>query len=140
MDLERVREFLLRLPAVTETMQWGAKLVFRVGDKAIGGKMFAVADLDGTDKVVLSFAAGPEQFAALLERQGVLPAPYLARAHWVALERWNALEPAELMELLARARDLTHGKLPRRTREILADPGWRRPKTVMRKSAGTGVP
>ena len=36
------REFLLQLPHVVETMQWGANLVFWVGDKAIGGKMFAL--------------------------------------------------------------------------------------------------
>ena len=42
MDAERLREYLLRLPNVVETMQWGANLVFWVGDKAIGGKMFAV--------------------------------------------------------------------------------------------------
>ena len=41
MDAERVREYLLQLPHVVETMQWGANLVFWVGDKAIGGKMFA---------------------------------------------------------------------------------------------------
>ena len=46
MDAERVREFLLQLPHVVETMQWGANLVFWVGDKAIGGKMFAVLNLD----------------------------------------------------------------------------------------------
>jgi hypothetical protein len=28
MDAERVREYLLRLPHVVETMQWGANLVF----------------------------------------------------------------------------------------------------------------
>jgi hypothetical protein len=37
MDVERLREYLLRLPHVVETMQWGANLVFWVGDKAIGG-------------------------------------------------------------------------------------------------------
>src|ERR1035437_9571719 len=46
MDAERLRAYLLTLPHVVETMQWGANLVFWVGDKAIGGKMFAVIDLD----------------------------------------------------------------------------------------------
>lgn len=38
MDVERIRGFLLELPHVVETMQWGANLVFWVGDKAIGEK------------------------------------------------------------------------------------------------------
>ena len=35
MDSERLRAYLLTLPHVVETMQWGANLVFWVGDKAI---------------------------------------------------------------------------------------------------------
>ena len=44
MDAERLREYVLSLPHVVETMQWGANLVYWVGDKAIGGKMFALAE------------------------------------------------------------------------------------------------
>ena len=46
-DAERIRAYLLTLPHAVETMQWGANLVFWVGDKAIGGKMFALVNLDG---------------------------------------------------------------------------------------------
>src|SRR5437868_9206071 len=91
MDSESTRAFLLGLPFVEETLQWGNNLLFWVGDKAIGGKMFAVLNLDADSNGVLSFAAGPEGAAELLEIDGIFPAPYLARAHWVALERWNAL-------------------------------------------------
>ncbi len=87
MDAERVRTFCLGLPHAAETLQWGANLVFRVGDKSAGGKMFALVNLDGLGGPVISFCAGPEGYAELLEREGVVPAPYLARAHWVALER-----------------------------------------------------
>ena len=38
--------FLLTLPHTVETRQWGNNLVFWVGDKAIGGKMFALINLD----------------------------------------------------------------------------------------------
>ena len=86
LDAERLREYVLSLPHVVETMQWGANLVYWVGDKAIGGKMFALSNLDEDHKGVLSFAAGPERYAELLETDGVFPAPYLARAHWVAIE------------------------------------------------------
>lgn len=119
MDAEHVREFLLKLPHVKETLQWGNNLVFWVGDKTIGGKMFALTDLDGGGKGVIAFAAGPERFVDLVEQEGVIPAPYLARAHWVALESWDAVRPRELEELLANARDLVFAKLPKRTQEIL---------------------
>jgi predicted DNA-binding protein (MmcQ/YjbR family) len=122
MDAERVREYLLRLPHVVETMQWGANLVFWVGDKAIGGKMFALLNLDDGQKAVLSFAAGPERYAELLETEGVFPAPYLARAHWVALKHWGVFRGSELEDLLEHGRQLIHKKLPRKTRDALALP------------------
>jgi predicted DNA-binding protein (MmcQ/YjbR family) len=122
MDAERVRAYLLRLPHVVETMQWGANLVFWVGDKAIGGKMFAVLNLDDDQKAVLSFAAGPERYTELLETEGVFPAPYLARAQWVALQHWAVFRNSELEDLLEHGRQLIYNKLPRKTREVLAMP------------------
>ena len=122
MDAERARENLLRLPHVVETMQWGANLVFWVGDKAIGGKMFAVLNLDEDQKAVLSFAAGPERYAELLETEGVFPAPYLARAHWVSLRHWGVLRSSELEEQLKHAHDLIYNKLPKKTKDVLAMP------------------
>lgn len=120
MDAESLRAFLLSLPDVVETMQWGDNLVFWVGDKAIGGKMFALASLTPDHGGVLSFAAGPERFAELVEREGLFPAPYLARAHWVAMERWNTLAASELKELLRGARALVYEKLPKQTKAVLA--------------------
>jgi predicted DNA-binding protein (MmcQ/YjbR family) len=122
MDAERAREFLLRLPHVVETMQWGANLVFWVGDKSIGGKMFTVLNLDEDQKAVLSFAAGPERYAELLETEGVFPAPYLARAHWVSIRHWGVLRSIELEEQLKLAHSLIYSKLPKKTRDVLAMP------------------
>jgi predicted DNA-binding protein (MmcQ/YjbR family) len=122
MDAERAREFLLELPHVVETMQWGANLLFWVGDKAIGGKMFAVLNLDDDHRAVLSFAAGPERYAELLETEGVFPAPYLARAHWVAIQHWRVFRSSELEEWLRLGHGLIYAKLPRRTRDVLAMP------------------
>jgi predicted DNA-binding protein (MmcQ/YjbR family) len=122
MDAERLREYLLRLPHVVETMQWGANLVFWVGDKAIGGKMFAVVNLDDDQKGVLSFPAGPERYAELLETDGVLPAPYLARAHWVAIRHWRVFPGSDLEELLKLGHALIYNKLARKTRAVLALP------------------
>lgn len=130
MDAEQVREFLLQLPHVEETMQWGANLVFWVGDKAIGGKMFALANLDEDGKAVLSFHAGAERYVELLENEGVIPAPYMARIYWVALERWDALPHRELLNLLAHARELVYAKMAKRTKDVLAMPVTARKKLI----------
>jgi predicted DNA-binding protein (MmcQ/YjbR family) len=123
MDAERTRAFLSSLPHVvetaSETARWGNKLVFRVGDQAVGGKMCAQIDFEDDGQAVLSFAADPEHFRDLIERDGVIPAPYRARLHWIALERWSAIPDAELKGLLRGAVTLTFGRLPKRTRDLL---------------------
>lgn len=127
MDAERARTFLLTLPYVvetgSETRRWGDKLVFRVGAEADGGKMFAQFDFEEDGRAVLSFAAGPEGFRELLERDAVVPAPYRARIYWVALEGWDVLPQAELQELLRRAHALTYAKLPKRVRDLIGSIG-----------------
>jgi predicted DNA-binding protein (MmcQ/YjbR family) len=130
MDAEQVRESLLKLPHVEETMQWGANLVFWVGDKAIGGKMFALVNLDEDGKGVISFHAGQERYTELLEIDGVIPAPYMARIFWVALTRWDAIPVRELLSILALARDMVYAKLPRRTKDVLAMPPTARKKLI----------
>ena len=131
MDVERARKFLLSLPHAVETMQWGDNLVYWVGDKAIGGKMFALLDLGGgVSKGVAMYSAGPERYAELLEREGLIPAPYMARIHWVAAERWDALRNSEWEEELRNAHEITLGKIPKRTREVLALPGKQQEKLI----------
>jgi predicted DNA-binding protein (MmcQ/YjbR family) len=130
MDVERLREFLLKLPHVEETVQWGDNLVFWAGDKAIGGKMFALASLDGTSKGVLSFHAGADRYNELLENEGVIPAPYMARIFWVCLERWDALPQRELENLLTRAYERVFAKLPKRTKDVLGMPAAQRRKLI----------
>jgi predicted DNA-binding protein (MmcQ/YjbR family) len=132
---ERVREFLLTLPHVEETVQWGNHLVFWVGDKAIGGKMFCLLDLDGSGKCVASLAAGPEGMAELCERDGIVPAPYLARAHWVCVQQWDALDWPEWKQRLVRAREMVHEKLPPKTKAMLAMPAKQRAKATRDRKA-----
>lgn len=130
MNAELLRAFLLRLPYVEETMQWGDNLVFWVGDKAIGGKMFALANLSPDSRGVLSFAVGPGRYAELLEIEGIFPAPYFARIHWVAIERYDAFTSNELKDHLSNAHTLTYNKLPKRVKDVLALPAADRKKLI----------
>jgi predicted DNA-binding protein (MmcQ/YjbR family) len=130
MNVESLRAWLLTLPHVTETMQWGDNLVFWVGDKAIGGKMFALANLSGGGHGVLSFAAGPERYAELLEVEGAFPAPYMARIYWIAIERYDVFSSNELKEHLRNAHGLVFAKLPKRTMEALALPATAQKKLI----------
>ncbi len=122
MDAERARVLLSSLPHVVETMQWGDNLVFWVGDKTIGGKMFALLNLDGRGGPVISFAAGGEHAAELRERESLIPAPYFARIGWIAAERWDALRGREWKDELEAAHAITVAKLSPRTRAVLDMP------------------
>ena len=130
MDNERIRAICMGLPHVAETLNWGEVLVYWVGDREIGGKMFALTNADGAGDVVLAFHCGAERFHELLENEGIRPAPHLARAWWVALERWNALKPREIEEELVRAHALIYEKLPKRTKEVMAMPEKERAKLI----------
>ena len=106
--------------AATDTTRWGDKLVFRVGDAAVGGKKFAQIDFVQDGRAVLSFVADPEIFHELIERDGLVPAPYRARLHGGALLRWDALGDPVLNALLRTASDLTFATVPKKTRVLLA--------------------
>ena len=113
MNVDWVRRYCMSLPHTAETVQWGNDLVFK-----IGGKMYAVAPLEPAP-VVLSFKCTAEDFAQLTERPGIIPAPYLARAQWVALQNEDALTAAELKPLLKRSYDLVFARLPKKTQAAL---------------------
>ena len=113
MNIEWVRKFCMMLPHTTEQVQWGSDLVFK-----IGGKMYAVVTTEPAP-VFMSFKCTPEEFATLVEHPGIIPAPYLARANWVALESEEALSAAELKRLLRQAYSLVLTKLPKKTQATL---------------------
>lgn len=114
MNLESVRALCLSFPHVTEQIQWGDDLLFKVG-----GKMFAVMPLEPAH-VCLSFKCSEENFHELLENDGVIPAPYMARNKWVALQCFDALESGRLAKLLRESYDLVSAKLPKRTQTELS--------------------
>jgi predicted DNA-binding protein (MmcQ/YjbR family) len=128
MDVDWLRGLCLSFPGTTEQIQWGYDLLFKVG-----GKMFAVTPLEPAP-VWLSFKASPENFAELTERSNIIPAPYLARAQWVALENKEALAPEELARLLRESYEMICAKLPKKTRESLSSTSARARKSRSKKT------
>jgi predicted DNA-binding protein (MmcQ/YjbR family) len=111
LSVEAIRKICLSFPKSTEQIQWGDHLLFK-----IGGKMFAIASLEPS-AAVLSFKVTAANFAELTERPNIIPAPYLARASWIALESREALDLTEAENLLRHSYELIVAKLPRRVRE-----------------------
>ncbi|MDQ3666583.1 MAG: MmcQ/YjbR family DNA-binding protein [Acidobacteriota bacterium] len=118
MDIESVRKFSLSLPHVTEGVQWENDLLMRIGNK-----MFCVLSLEPASDHCMSFKCTPEKFAELVEQEGIMPAPYVARYHWVALSRFDVLPEQELKSLLTTAYELVREKLPKKVRDGLSVEG-----------------
>jgi predicted DNA-binding protein (MmcQ/YjbR family) len=113
MDLDAIRQYCLQFPHTTENVQWGSDLCFKVD-----GKLFVVTALE-PGAVRMSFKCSPESFAELCERPGVRPAPYMARAQWVALEQLNTLPDSELRELIGESYRLVWERLPKKRQQEL---------------------
>lgn len=120
MNIRRAHDFCATLPGATRDLKWAfedsAHAVFSVGTR-----MFAMFTLR-QGKLVdgLSFKADDMRFLELTDREGFIPAPYLARAKWVRLDRASRLSDAEAKDLLTEAHRVIVGKLSRKKqREIL---------------------
>jgi predicted DNA-binding protein (MmcQ/YjbR family) len=106
MSPEHVAHFCLQLPGTREDYKWGGTRVFSVAQK----KMFAVLDLAGAG---LSFKVGAELFLGYVDRPGIRPAPYLARAYWISMVPPYPMSDNELRDLLTRSHQLVVSKLPK---------------------------
>ena len=117
MTPKAIEKHLLSLPGAKLSLQWGEERVFK-----IGGRMFAVLSPEGSRPRTLSFKAGEDSFHILTRMKNIIPAPYLARAHWVYLEKPDALKPGELKAYLTRAHAIVASGLPKKMRASLGMP------------------
>jgi predicted DNA-binding protein (MmcQ/YjbR family) len=129
MNIEWIRQFCLSLPHVTEQIQWGNDLLFKVG-----GKMFAAVPLEPA-RIWLTFKCTPEDFAELTERPGIIPAPYLARAKWVAVEKEEALSREEILRLVKNSYEMVFAKLTRKVQAELRSGGMKKHKAAVKKTS-----
>lgn len=100
--------FVLSLPAVTLVHQWRDDSVAKVG-----GKIFTLLDQD-PGEVWLKVSA--LAFDMLPELPDIRPAPYFARASWVAIGAGSPLTEEEVRAYIAEAHRLIAAKLTRKLR------------------------
>jgi predicted DNA-binding protein (MmcQ/YjbR family) len=109
-----IEEFCLSLRGATLSVQWGEERVYK-----LGGKMFAMLGPRNDRPHHLFFKAGETSFHILTHMRHIIPAPYLARAHWVYLERLDALKTKELKAYLERAHALVAAGFSKKKRVAL---------------------
>lgn len=107
MSKEQVGEFCRSLPGVKEDVKWGGVEVFYIDQS----KMFALFNLNSNG---LSFKVEKELFLGYIDRPGIRPSPYLARAHWINMQAPYPMGAEELQDLLRRSHQLVVGKLPKK--------------------------
>lgn len=113
MNAETLEKFCLSLKGTTTDVKWGNDLCYLVG-----GKMYCVTPVEGPFSVSLKTNA--EEFSELIEREGVLPAPYTGRYHWVLVERSAALSIAEWKKCIRTSYELVRDKLPSKLKKSLS--------------------
>ena len=110
MTVDTLRTICRMLPEVTEDIKWGHDLCF-----CVAGKMFTVVDLERPHSV--AFKCTPESFGELIERPGIIPAPYMARNMWVQeQELGDVLDRRELESLVRASYELVVATLPKSKR------------------------
>lgn len=112
MDIEFLRKYCLSLKGVTEDVKWGNDLVFSIGEK-----MFCVASLEPPFKC--SFKVTDEEFEALSNTEGFIPAPYMARAKWVLVTNPSKLNKKQWEQYIKQSYQLVSMKLTKKLREQL---------------------
>lgn len=112
MNIELIREFCLRLKGVSEDVKWENNLCFLVGEK-----IFCMTGLENSFRV--SVKVLPEDFELLTSRQGIIPAPYLARGGWVSINDAQSLTLEEWKHFLTQSYELIAAKLSRKEKNKL---------------------
>lgn len=108
-----LKDFCRSLPGTTEDIKWGDDLIFSVGDK-----MYAGFDVESEAEFALK--SEEEEFMGLIQMEGIIPAPYMAKHFWVAVRDRSVLPDEEWKRLLRKAHGLVLARLPeKKQRQIL---------------------
>lgn len=103
--------FVTALPAVTLVRQWRDDSVAKVG-----GKIFALLDRDPGE---VWCKVSDMSFDLLTELPGIRPAPYFARAGWVAISVDAPLSAGDVEAYVVEAHRLVAAKLSKKLRQQL---------------------
>ena len=113
MAIEDIQKICKKFPLVTEDIKWETHLCY-----CIGGKIFIITSPDASP-VNASFKVDDEDFAELTEKEGFIPAPYLARYKWIQLDNVSRLSNKQWEVYLKKAYELVKVKLPAKRKKEL---------------------
>ncbi|NQY10051.1 MAG: MmcQ/YjbR family DNA-binding protein [Flavobacteriales bacterium] len=111
MNIESLRDICIALPHVTEDIKWGNNLTFLIAEK-----MFLITNVDDSPARA-SFKVPTEEFEDLVERDGIIQAPYFAKNQWVLVQDINTLTYNEWKFYSKQSFELVVAKLSKKKQE-----------------------
>ncbi|WP_422367682.1 MmcQ/YjbR family DNA-binding protein [Pelagibius sp.] len=115
MTREGFDRFCRSLTGTTNVIQWGNASVWKVG-----GKIFAICSHWGPgEQQKISFKCSDLSYTLLSEQDGIAPAPYLARAKWVQLQKKRAMTDKDIKAYVEEAHRIVAAKLTKKVRKEL---------------------
>src|SRR3569623_555133 len=110
MNLDELRLLSLSFPGATEGLNWEDHICFMVAEK-----IFCMTGEWGG----VNFKVTNHEFEEMIERDGVVPTPYMARNKWVTVQRFDKLKPKEWEHYIAQSYELIRYKLPKKVQSNL---------------------
>jgi len=114
MDQATIESWVHDWPGVSQEIKWHDDLVFLVA-----GKMFCVYCFQGKYRGQVSFKVEDDRFLEITDRPHIVPAPYMARAHWVSVLSSAAMPAEELKALVRHSYELVRNKLTKKIQREL---------------------
>ncbi len=114
MNIEEVRQICISRKGVTEGFPFDElTLVLKVG-----GKMFALLDLDNNPSINLK--CDPERAVDLREHyDSILPGYHMNKQHWNTVILDGSLPDKLIAELIGHSYDLVYASLPKKAKEVV---------------------
>ena len=112
MTIEKLRDICMALPNATEDIKYGSDLCF-----SIGKKIFCGTRVEGPFRTGIKCTE--EDFAELIEREGIVPMPRLSATFWIRIEKPGALTNTEWNSFIKKSYELIVAALPNKIKQSL---------------------
>ncbi len=114
MDQQTLIDWTGHWPGVSHEIKWQDDLAFMVA-----GKMFLLYCFQGKNQGQLSFKVEDGRLLEFTDRPHIIPAPYLARAHWISLLPGCTMDAQEKQALIRRSYELVRARLTKAAQRAL---------------------
>lgn len=117
MNVEELREYCLSLKGAAENMPWTEPQYSMLATFTVGGKWFALVDLD---KKFIDVKCNPEKIQEMqLHYKGAFPAWHMNKGHWLGVTLESDIPNDIIKSLIREGYDAIVPHLSKKTREEL---------------------